>query len=197
MALLQVVAGAVAHRLDRGLLADLARDEDERHVARAAPSAARARPGPRSPAGCSRRRPRPRARRAPRGRRLSDSTRRVCAFRPPRARCATSSSWSSSRILEMEDAKDALAGARRHAAQYAGRDRADRSQACAACSAPRVRHFAARPSTVRGLAQRLHHRPAQHLAQAPPAGRQREQRAGRARRPAAPAATAFQLNSNA
>ena len=32
--LLQVVGGAVAHRLDRGVLADLAGDEDEGHVAR-------------------------------------------------------------------------------------------------------------------------------------------------------------------
>ena len=32
--LLQVVGGAVAHRLDRGVLADLAGDEDEGHVTR-------------------------------------------------------------------------------------------------------------------------------------------------------------------
>jgi hypothetical protein len=35
VALLEVVARAVSHRLDRGLVADLARDEDERNVARA------------------------------------------------------------------------------------------------------------------------------------------------------------------
>ncbi len=51
----QVVGGAVAHRLDRGVLADLARDQDERHVARRWRATGRAPPGPRSRAGCSRR----------------------------------------------------------------------------------------------------------------------------------------------
>ena len=48
-----------------------------------------------------------------------------------------------------------------------------------------------------GAAQRLDDRPAQHLAQAPPAGGQREQRAGQRRRPAAPSGDGFQLNSKA
>ena len=50
--------------------------------------------------------------------------------------------------------------------------------------------------SVGSLAQRLHHRPAQHLAQAPPARRQRQHARRPARRPAAPRATAVQLKSN-
>ena len=90
--LLQVVGGAVAHRLDRGVLADLAGDEDEGHVAGVGlqqlerDQAAEARHvvvGDDDVPGLVERleERRPRTRPA-----------RVCAMIPPRARCASSSS---------------------------------------------------------------------------------------------------------
>ena len=149
----QVVAGAVAHRLDRGLLADLARDQDERDRRACSPSAGRARPGRRSPAGCSRRRRRPTARRARPGTRPRN--RRGASARSGRRarRCASISSWSSSESSRC-------------------RTRKTRSRGCAGISRAVCRRATPRPPISASCAPR-------RMTNRTPRGRRGDAQAGR------------------
>ena len=116
----QVVAGAVAHRLDRRVLADLARDEDEGQQAAARASACPAPPGRRSRAGCSRTGSRPS--RSPSAARnsASDSMRRACDVAARRAAGAPAPARGRARSLRCAARAGSVGGRSRlhEAAQY-------------------------------------------------------------------------------
>ena len=205
--LLQVVAGAVAHRLDRGVLADLARDQDERARRARSPSAARARPGRRSPAGCSRRRPTSQGSSSASRNAASESTRRVCAVQPAAragapaaARGRAPSPRGGGRERRGPGSADGMAASMPRRPVVGRRETfsvrlkvTNRTTRAASASTP--------AATVAGVRRR---RPA--AASAPPAASapragptsRRRARAARRRRRrrAAPSGDGFQLNSN-